>query len=74
MHPPTTIARPVTPDPPPIPPEKPLASDCCESGCDRCVFDIYADELAHYEAELAAWRERNPQAEMPAESHSPGHG
>jgi len=51
----------MTADPPPIPPEKPLASDCCEGGCDRCVFDIYADELAQYEIELAAWRERNPQ-------------
>src|SRR3546814_4375754 len=48
------------PDLPPSPPEKPLAFDCCESGCDRCVFDIYAEELAFYEAELAAWRERNP--------------
>ncbi|HVI59957.1 MAG TPA: oxidoreductase-like domain-containing protein [Luteimonas sp.] len=50
----------VTPDPPPIPPEKPLPSDCCEGGCDRCVFDLYAEELAQYEAELAAWRARNP--------------
>src|SRR3546814_16112239 len=48
------------PDLPPSPPEKPLAFDCCESGCDRCVFDIYAEELAFYEAELAAWRESNP--------------
>lgn len=48
------------PDPPPPRPEKPLASDCCEGGCDRCVFDLYAEELAHYERELAAWRARNP--------------
>jgi len=49
-----------SPDLPPAPPEKPLAFDCCESGCDRCVFDIYAEELAWYETELAAWRARNP--------------
>ena len=48
------------PDLPPVAPEKPLPFDCCESGCDRCVFDIYAEELAHYEAQLAAWRERHP--------------
>lgn len=47
-------------DPRPSPPEKPLPMDCCESGCDRCVFDIHAEELAAYEAALAAWRERNP--------------
>lgn len=47
-------------DPMPLPPDKPLPMDCCESGCDRCVFDIYAEELAGYEAALAAWRERNP--------------
>jgi hypothetical protein len=52
----------VTSDPPPIPPEKPLASDCCDGGCDRCVFDVYAEELALYEAALAAWRRRHPEA------------
>ena len=39
----------------PVPPEKPLPSDCCDSGCDRCVHDIYAEALAHYERLLAAW-------------------
>jgi hypothetical protein len=33
----------------PQPPEEPLAADCCERGCDRCVFTVY------YEA-LDAWR------------------
>ena len=45
-------------DPRPIPPEKPLPTDCCDSGCDICVFDIYADELAKFERDLAAWRAR----------------
>lgn len=30
----------------PQPREKPLPSDCCDTGCDVCVFDAYADELA----------------------------
>ncbi len=47
-------------DRPPSPPQKPLPFDCCESGCDRCVFAIYADDLAHYHSALAAWRARNP--------------
>lgn len=39
----------------PMPPEKPLPMDCCDSGCDVCVFDAYADALADYEKELALW-------------------
>ena len=50
----------MTEDPPPTRPEKPLPSDCCESGCDRCVFEVYAEELEQYEAELARWRARHP--------------
>lgn len=45
-------------DPEPVPPEKPLPSDCCESGCDTCVFTTYAEELEHYQQALAQWRER----------------
>lgn len=52
--------RVTAPDPPPSPPSKPLPFDCCESGCDRCVYDIYADELAHYQSALLAWHARNP--------------
>ena len=33
----------------PDPPEEPLPGDCCERGCDRCVFTVY------YEA-IDAWR------------------
>jgi hypothetical protein len=33
----------------PDPPEEPLPENCCERGCDRCVFTVY------YEA-LDAWR------------------
>ncbi|KAM6596820.1 hypothetical protein CsatA_007344 [Cannabis sativa] len=34
--------------PPPPPPEKPLPGDCCGSGCVRCLWDIYYDELEDY--------------------------
>ena len=33
----------------PDPPEEPLPGECCEQGCERCIFTVY------YEA-LAAWR------------------
>lgn len=47
-------------DPPPREPERPLPAECCESGCDPCVYDTYAEELAWYRSELAAWQARNP--------------
>ncbi|MBS7457952.1 oxidoreductase-like protein [Coralloluteibacterium stylophorae] len=50
-------------DPRPEPPEQPLPSDCCESGCDPCIFDLHAEALAEYRAALAAWRARHPEAE-----------
>ncbi|CAI9757827.1 unnamed protein product [Fraxinus pennsylvanica] len=34
--------------PPPPPPEKPLPGDCCGSGCIRCVWDVYYEELDEY--------------------------
>lgn len=49
-----------TEDPPPLEPERPLPMECCDSGCDSCVHDVYADEFRHYREMLAAWQERNP--------------
>lgn len=54
---------PAADDPRPEPPEKPLPSDCCEGGCDPCVYDTYQEALEHYARELARWRERHPHAD-----------
>lgn len=35
--------------PPPPLPEKPLPGDCCGSGCVRCVWDVYYEELEAYD-------------------------
>lgn len=51
-----TVAK----DPRPVEPERPLPMECCDSGCDSCVHDVYADEVEHYRDLLAAWQERNP--------------
>ena len=51
------------PDPRPVAPESPLPSECCESGCAVCVFDLYAEELMAYRAALAAWLSRHPGAQ-----------
>lgn len=32
----------------PEPPEEPLQSDCCGTGCIPCVFDIYQEDLARW--------------------------
>ncbi|GAB1407733.1 hypothetical protein MASR1M8_16520 [Thermomonas brevis] len=49
-------------DPRPQPPEAPLPSDCCDSGCPVCVFDSYGEELQAYREALAAWKARHPEA------------
>ncbi|KAI9164850.1 hypothetical protein LWI28_003232 [Acer negundo] len=36
------------PPPPPLP-EKPEPGDCCGSGCVRCVWDVYYEELEAYD-------------------------
>lgn len=45
-------------DPPPVPPVRPAAEDCCNGGCVRCVFDLYEDAMDRYRIELEAWRAR----------------
>lgn len=48
------------PDPRPQPPQRPLPTDCCDSGCPVCVHDLYADEVAAYAKALADWNQRHP--------------
>ena len=45
-------------DPRPTPPEQPDDSECCRSGCDPCIFDLYQDELEEYREKLKAWEAR----------------
>lgn len=42
----------------PQPPVAPALEDCCRSGCNPCVFDLYEDALERYERALAAWEAR----------------
>lgn len=54
------------PDSRPVPPEKPLPSDCCEGGCDTCVFTVYEREREQYERDLAEWQARQAADADPA--------
>ncbi|WP_244817195.1 oxidoreductase-like domain-containing protein [Caballeronia sp. Lep1P3] len=46
-------------DPRPTPPERPSPDDCCRSGCDPCVFDLYHEALERYERALREWQARH---------------
>jgi hypothetical protein len=46
-------------DPRPVPPERPSPDECCQSGCNPCVFDLYEEALERYEAALAEWEARH---------------
>ncbi|EPR64133.1 oxidoreductase-like, amine-terminal protein [Toxoplasma gondii RUB] len=39
----------------PVPPWKPEPEDCCGSGCKRCIFDMYYEQLEEYEEALKRW-------------------
>lgn len=45
-------------DPAPQPPEPPQDGECCESGCEDCVWTRYADARRAYEAAYAEWLAR----------------
>jgi len=45
--------------PPPIPPKPPVEGECCERGCERCMWVYYREALQRYETALAEWRRRH---------------
>ena len=46
------------PEPPPVAPQRPLPSDCCDGGCAVCVWDVYDEALRRYRIALADWQAR----------------
>jgi hypothetical protein len=34
------------------PPEEPLPENCCERGCDRCVFTVYSEAIDAWRREI----------------------
>lgn len=47
-------------DPKPEKPPAPEPWECCQSGCEPCVYDRYWEALTNYEAALQAWEARHP--------------
>lgn len=55
-------------DPKPMPPEPPVHGECCERGCENCVWMYYYEALRNYEQACAQWRLRRfgaPEASGP---------
>jgi hypothetical protein len=46
----------------PEPPLEPEAWECCQNGCDPCIYDRYWQALEIYEQALQAWQERHRSA------------
>jgi Oxidoreductase-like protein, N-terminal len=43
----------------PEPPEEPLPGDCCERGCDRCVFTLYYEAIDAWSRDIeSGWRKK----------------
>lgn len=57
MHPRPKPASPPD-DPAPQAPEPPQEGECCESGCEDCVWTRYSRTRQAYESDYAAWLER----------------
>ena len=45
----------------PQPPREPDPEECCNSGCESCVFDRYHDALERYRYDLHEWQRRHPE-------------
>ncbi|CAD8096201.1 unnamed protein product [Paramecium primaurelia] len=39
----------------PIEPDQPDPDECCGSGCQRCVLEVYYEKLEQYEKDLMEW-------------------
>lgn len=57
-------------DPRPEKPPAPEPWECCQSGCEPCVYDRYWEALTSYEAALEAWLLRHPDERSAVEGDS----
>lgn len=55
----------------PVAPAKPEPGECCESGCDSCIYDRYWDGLDRYERALVEWEQRQRIRRRPLDDRAP---
>ncbi len=48
----------------PLPPREPALEECCQRGCEPCVFDLYYEAMERYPAALQAALKRYPEAPL----------
>ncbi len=62
------MTDPAAADPAPLEPPRPEDYECCGNGCEPCIFDLHAQAVDRWRAEMKAWRERQAGrlAEVPA--------
>lgn len=49
---------PIEDDPPPVAPQPPQDGECCGSGCDPCVYDLYYEARDRHRIAMREWEER----------------
>jgi hypothetical protein len=48
----------------PIPPARPSQDECCHSGCDPCIFDLYEAALERYRVALQLWEQEKQKGKI----------
>jgi len=43
----------------PLPPKKPQMGECCQRGCEKCVFDYYEEAFRRWQDRIARILEEN---------------
>ena len=61
-----TPATALVADPAPLEPPRPEDYECCGNGCEPCVFDLHAQAVELWRADMKAWRERQAARTPPA--------
>jgi Oxidoreductase-like protein, N-terminal len=46
----------------PVPPCEPTPEECCQRGCEPCIFDRYYEALERHQQALDTWLKRHPEA------------